>query len=115
MNLPRYIVKKLLGAIVPDDETECERTSDYFITSTSTRPPNSCDTGPLAHVRYGVEELFAQNYDNVCSDDLASTGLPVHSTCWQIFEQVSLLRLGYVDLQGFMALWKVSGLARGLN
>ena len=107
MNLLRYVVLKNEGAVPPADEEEYERNSDCFITTCTTRPPSDFETGPFAAVRYGVEDLFGQNY-HVLDDITMTWGFPIHDSCWQIFQRVSMLRLRVVDLQGLFALWEVN-------
>lgn len=109
MNLPRYIVKKPVDATPPPDEEDYEHDSDYFVTAPSTGPPNDFEMGPLSRVRYGVDFLITQGYRSL---DFSPTGIPVHYPCWQIFERVSKLRSGLVDIQGFAALWEVSTRSR---
>lgn len=88
-----------------------ERKSDYFVTSQTTEPPDDSNPGPLSEFRFGVDECYPRNY--VLPQDLAlpegtrPIRIPVHDGCWKIFERVLKLRLGDVDLQGFMALWRV--------
>ncbi|KAF8850332.1 hypothetical protein BDZ45DRAFT_633073 [Acephala macrosclerotiorum] len=105
MNLPRYIVKRP-EEMDPDEEaTDYEKESNFFLTSQTTCPPDDFEPGDLEHVRYGVDNFFPQNYCVVSMDDDMGVGVPVHDACWKIFERVCKMRLGNVDLQGFMALW----------
>ncbi|KAL2060254.1 hypothetical protein VTL71DRAFT_9649 [Oculimacula yallundae] len=107
MRLPRYIVQKPANRDDSDeDQEEYERSSDFFVTSQTTRVPFDADFGgPLAKVRFEVDFLFPQNYLVMKPTDGFNCGVPVHDQCWKIFERVSKLRMGKVDLQGFMALW----------
>ncbi len=73
----------------------------------TTNPPDDFEPGELANVRFGINNFFPQNY-SVLDDNDQGCGVPVHESCWKIFERVSKMRLGEVDLQGFMALWSVS-------
>lgn len=108
MNLPRYIVLKPKDFDTePEEQEDYERKSDFFVTSQTTCPPDDFEPGDLAHVRFGVDNFFPQNYSVVDWDE-QEWGVPVHDSCWKIFERVSKMRLGEVDLQGFMALWTVS-------
>lgn len=94
-----------------EEQNEYELNSDYFVTSQSTKPPDESNPGPLSEVRFGVNEFYARNYvrpaDLAPSEETRPVGIPVHDGCRKIFERVSKLRLGDVDLQGFMALWHV--------
>jgi hypothetical protein len=110
MTRPRYIVRNPEEATAPDDEEEFERTSNFFITARTSGPPDDFETAPLTAILYGVDNLFGQNFhvagdDN---DDDSQWGVPIHNSCWQMFQRVSQLLLGKVDVQGFMALWEVS-------
>ena len=112
MRLPRYIIRKPTNwDFDMEEQNEYERRSDYFVTSQSTEPPDESKPGPLSKVRFGVNEFYPSNYvrprDLAPSEGTRPVGIPVHDGCWKIFERVSKLRLGYVDLQGFMALWHV--------
>jgi hypothetical protein len=132
MNLPRYIVKKparYLGHHVEEEEEgegddthqdeeqeDYEETSEYFITPQTAVPV----TTPYMHghlraeqIRFRVEEFAPSNFaskpvefDGHLGDD-EHYGIPVHDACWKIFERACKLRLGMVDLQGFVALWWV--------
>lgn len=106
--MPRYIVRKPRNAEPDKEETDYEKNSDFFITSQTTCPPDDFEPGGLAHVRYGVYTFFPQNYEVGVNFDESGWGVPVHDACWKIFERVSKMRIGEVDLQGFMALWFVS-------
>lgn len=101
MRFPRYIVKRPQDAEFDGEGAEYEKESDYFLTSQTTCPPDDFEPGELEHVRYGIDNFFPQNY--IVSGDIdESVGVPVHEACWKIFERVCTLRLGKVDLQGFM-------------
>jgi len=108
----RYIIRKPTNWDVDTEEqNNYERKSDYFVTSQTTEPPDDSNPGPLSEFRFGVDECYPRNY--VLPQDLAlpegtrPIRIPVHDGCWKIFERVLKLRLGDVDLQGFMALWRV--------
>lgn len=107
MNLPRYIVRRPKDTELDGEGAEYENDSDYFLTSQTTCPPDDFEPGELEHVRYGIDNFFPQNYTVVSNDDGMDVGVPVHDACWKIFERISKMRLGNVDLQGFMALWFV--------
>jgi len=110
MNLPRYIVRKPKDAD-PDpeaeDEEEYESASEFFLTPQTTCPPDHFEPGNLPYFRFDVEYFHGQNH-LVSDENEQPIGVPVHAACWKIFERVSSMRLGKVDLQGFMALWYVS-------
>jgi len=109
MTHPRYMVRKPEDVTPPDDQEEFERASDFFITAPTSGAPNDFEIAPLTAIRYGVDDIFGQNYYVVGDDDDGSQwGVPIHDSCWQIFQRISQLRLGKIDLQGFMALWEVS-------
>ena len=112
MNTPRYLVRKPLryrsGERKQEDELDYEKDSEFFITSMTETPPLDSDPGDLVNVRYGVQSFFPQNYmvqGDEDEEDGGPWGVPVHESCWKIFERVSKQKLGRVDLQGFMALW----------
>ncbi|CZR50430.1 uncharacterized protein PAC_00302 [Phialocephala subalpina] len=105
MNRPRYIVKRPEDQEPDEESTDYEKESDFFLTSQTTCPPDDFEPGDLEHVRYGIDNFFPQNYCVVDMDDDMGVGVPVHDACWMIFERVCKMRLGKVDLQGFMALW----------
>ncbi|KAF7870596.1 hypothetical protein EAF04_004340 [Stromatinia cepivora] len=103
MRLSRYIIKKPRNTPEEKDAADYEKCSDFFITDQTTTTQNY-EPGNLPRDRYGVDSFFPQNY-LVITDEGEFFGVPVHDACWKIFERVSKLRLGRVDLQGFMALW----------
>ena len=103
---PRYIALKPAGADPPNDEADYERESDFFVTALTTGPPDETQHAPFEEVRYGVDSLYPYNYKCFRRDDM-DWGIPIHDSCWKIFQRVSNLRLGHVDLQGFAALWEV--------
>lgn len=107
MNLTRCIIPKPKDAPEEEDEADYEKSSDFFITVQSITTQEHFIPGRLPRYRYGVDSdsFFAQNHRR---NDDEEFGVPVHDSCWKIFERVSKLRLGRVDLQGFMALWHVS-------
>jgi hypothetical protein len=108
MNLPRYIIQKPTdGSAEKEHQEYYERKSDFFITSQTTEPPDDFEPGRLSHVRFGIDYFYGQNYMVVNGDDQI-WGVPIHDACWKVFQRVSEMRLGEVDLQGFMALWFVS-------
>lgn len=109
MNLPRYIIRKPPEAEPENNEVDYENASDFFITSQATCPPDDFEPGTLAHVRFGVTYFYPQNYLVSADDGESGWGVPVHDACWKIFERVSRMRSGDVDLEGFMALWFVGG------
>lgn len=106
MNFPRYIVRRPDEMDIDGEAPEYEKRSDFFLTAQTVTPQDDFDCGRLDKVRYGVDNLFPQNYQVVEDGDM-ETGVPVHVACWKIFERLSMMRLGRVELQGFMALWKV--------
>jgi hypothetical protein len=108
MNLPRYIVRKPSHADPDEAEADYEKSSDFFITSQTTCPPDDFEPGELVHVRYGVSNFYPENYDVGVDFDESGWGVPVHDACWKMFERISSVKTGEVDLQGFMALWFVS-------
>lgn len=107
MNRPRYIVKRPEDKEIDGYGPQYEEESDYFLTSQTTCPPDDLEPGELEHVRYEIDNFFPQNYSVVGGSD-QEWGVPIHDSCWKIFERVCKQRLGKVDLQGFMALWMVS-------
>ena len=108
MNTPRYIVKKPAAAQEDAHSTPFELVSDYFLTAQTTTPPDDFESGNFALVRYGIPNVFPQNY---AVTDEPECGVPVHASCWEIFQRVSELRLGRVELQGLMELWEVCSLS----
>ncbi|KAH7419677.1 hypothetical protein BKA64DRAFT_23111 [Cadophora sp. MPI-SDFR-AT-0126] len=110
MRHPRYILRKPMDWDGEEDEQEeYERGSGYFVSSQSRDQPLSHDPpdpGDLAIVRFGVDAFTPSNFDGSAGSDEGPFGVPVHDACWKIFERVSKLRLGNVDLQGIMALWQ---------
>lgn len=109
MRLSRYIIKKPGNISEEEDAPDYEKCSDYFITDQSITAQDHWQPGDLPRYRYGVNAFLAMNYE-VVNEHGFPRGVPVHDSCWKIFERVSKLRLGRVDLQGFMALWHVSGI-----
>jgi hypothetical protein len=110
MNLPRYIVRKPPNAKPEKDDEDYERISDFFVTSQTTSPPDDFEPGDLAYVRYGVHTLEPVNYEvaGLAFQGGEWWGIPVHDACWKMFERISKMRTGEVDLEGFVALWAVS-------
>jgi len=109
MNLPRYIVKKPLELNEEDEgvQEDYESRSEYFVTSHTIRPTvQRAYNSPLSLVRFGIEYFRPRNCA-VLEEDGNAYGIPIHDACWKIFERVCTLRLGGVDLQGFVALWWV--------
>ncbi|KAM0170132.1 hypothetical protein ACHAPC_008177 [Botrytis cinerea] len=104
MRLSRYIIKKPENISEEEDAPDYEKCSDYFITDQSITTQDHWQPGDLPRYRYGVNTFLAMNYE-VVNEHGFPRGVPVHDSCWKIFERVSKLRLGRVDLQGFMALW----------
>ncbi|PQE32796.1 F-box-like domain-containing protein [Rutstroemia sp. NJR-2017a WRK4] len=102
MRLTRYIIPKPKNTVDEEDAPDYEKCSDYFITDQTITTQDHFENGDLPRVRYGVDYFFAQNSDVVEGDEM---GVPVHDACWKMFEYISRLRFGKVDLQGFMALW----------
>ncbi|PVH69996.1 hypothetical protein DL98DRAFT_521866 [Cadophora sp. DSE1049] len=106
MRHPRYIILKPTNwDVEKEEQNEYERKSDYFVTSQTTEVPDDWEPGELAKIRFGIDTFFPRNYGISTHSDEMQVGIPVHASCWEIFERVSKLRLGEVDLQGFMALW----------
>ncbi|TGO81258.1 hypothetical protein BPOR_1243g00030 [Botrytis porri] len=104
MKLSRYIIKKPENHSEEENAPDYEKCSDYFITDQSITTQDSWQPGDLARYRYGVNSFLAMNYEVIDKHGFPR-GIPVHESCWKIFERVSKLRLGRVDLQGFVALW----------
>jgi hypothetical protein len=106
----------------PPDEEEFERVSDCFVTA-CTRVVNDNGASRWVLERYGIDGLFGENHFvgyhqmkgkwRVGGPFTPVWGIPIHDACWQIFQSVSILRLGIVDLQGFFALWEVSNVPLG--
>jgi len=106
MILPRYIVGKPQSGFEDEKQEDYERQSDFFVTAQSTEQVNDNEPGNFAFKRFDVsngEPFLPQNYDVM--KDGRRYGIPVHDACWKIFEKVSEMRLGRVDLQGLVALW----------
>lgn len=109
MILPRYIVGKPLVGYTDEEQADYERASDFFITPQTIHQIGNNEPGEFAFQRFDVnsgDTFLPQNYDVM--GDGRRFGIPVHDACWRIFERVSMLRLGRVDLQGLVALWWVS-------
>ncbi|TGO23546.1 hypothetical protein BPAE_0129g00300 [Botrytis paeoniae] len=104
MRLSRYIIKKPENLSEEEDAPDYEKCSDYFITDQSITTQDHWQPGDLPRYRYGVNSFLAMNYEVIDKYGFPR-GVPVHDSCWKIFERASKLRLGRVDLQGFMALW----------
>jgi hypothetical protein len=107
MRFTRYIIPKPKDTVDEEDAPDYEKCSDYFISDQSITTQDVFDAGELPRVRYGVNWFCAQNSEVGGGDDMA---VAVHDACWKMFEHISQLRFGKVDLQGFMALWWVSSL-----
>lgn len=91
-----------------EEQPDYERESDFFVSAQTTEAPDDFETGNLSKIRFGVDWFIGQNYDIGVAGEDEHFGVPVHAHCWEIFERVCRLKLGAVDLQGFMALWWVS-------
>ncbi|KAF7898650.1 hypothetical protein EAF00_005096 [Botryotinia globosa] len=104
MRLSRYIIKKPENVPEEEDAPDYEKCSDYFITDQSITTQDHWQPGDLPRYRYGIDSFLAMNHEVVDKHGFPRA-VPVHDSCWKIFERVSELRLGRVDLQGFMALW----------
>jgi hypothetical protein len=117
MSLPRYIIRKpprpyADPTLENEVQSDYEKNSDFFLSSQTTGPPRgNADHGPFSQIRYGITDCLPQNYDIAQGRVMRSElGIPVRGACWKILERVCELRVGEVDLQGFVALWWLSDL-----
>ncbi|TGO51844.1 hypothetical protein BCON_0153g00100 [Botryotinia convoluta] len=92
MRLSRYIIKKPEDLSEEEDAPDYEKCSDYFITDQSISTQDDWEPGALPRYRYAVNSFMAMNYE-VIEEDGFSRGVPVHDSCWKIFERVSKIRL----------------------
>ena len=114
MTLPRYIVGKPSHGYENEEQADYERASDFFITSQTAEQVDNNAPGAfdvqrfdLSHCCHNGDCAFLPQNDDVMGDG-RRFGIPVHDACWKIFEKVSEMSSGKVDLQGLVALWWVS-------
>ncbi|CZT40667.1 uncharacterized protein RSE6_00306 [Rhynchosporium secalis] len=94
-NSARYIHRKLKDGEVEDD-------AKFFI---SLDTPVKRGNGKSSDELYGVINFEGQKYPMSGYRGEEDIAIPVHDSCWKIFERVSMKKLGRVDLDGFVALW----------